>query len=89
MISLFTEKPAIAPPVFVFQKDKAQKVRRYWYFFSVLFLALPPSFRDQPFVYIVMKLKMANRALTSLMGIGQSGTEGLKVGRCMVVSQNR
>ncbi|NXY07803.1 RANB3 protein, partial [Pteruthius melanotis] len=25
MISLFTEKPAIAPPVFVFQKDKAQK----------------------------------------------------------------
>ncbi|NXA22702.1 RANB3 protein, partial [Ibidorhyncha struthersii] len=24
-ISLFTEKPAIAPPVFVFQKDKAQK----------------------------------------------------------------
>lgn len=29
MISLFTEKPAIAPPVFVFQKDKAQKVRRY------------------------------------------------------------
>lgn len=28
IISLFTEKPAIAPPVFVFQKDKAQKVRR-------------------------------------------------------------
>ncbi|NWH37836.1 RANB3 protein, partial [Chloropsis hardwickii] len=25
MISFFTEKPAIAPPVFVFQKDKAQK----------------------------------------------------------------
>uniref|UniRef100_A0A8C5X2P4 Ran-binding protein 3 n=1 Tax=Malurus cyaneus samueli TaxID=2593467 RepID=A0A8C5X2P4_9PASS len=25
MTSLFTEKPAIAPPVFVFQKDKAQK----------------------------------------------------------------
>ncbi|NXT52888.1 RANB3 protein, partial [Pluvianellus socialis] len=25
IISLFTEKPAIAPPVFVFQKDKAQK----------------------------------------------------------------
>uniref|UniRef100_A0A8D0EV54 Ran-binding protein 3 n=1 Tax=Strix occidentalis caurina TaxID=311401 RepID=A0A8D0EV54_STROC len=25
LISLFTEKPAIAPPVFVFQKDKAQK----------------------------------------------------------------
>uniref|UniRef100_A0A8C6ZEX1 Ran-binding protein 3 n=1 Tax=Nothoprocta perdicaria TaxID=30464 RepID=A0A8C6ZEX1_NOTPE len=25
MISLFAEKPAIAPPVFVFQKDKAQK----------------------------------------------------------------
>lgn len=27
-IYLFTEKPAIAPPVFVFQKDKAQKVRK-------------------------------------------------------------
>lgn len=26
-IFLFTEKPAIAPPVFVFQKDKGQKVR--------------------------------------------------------------
>lgn len=25
--SLLTDKPAIAPPVFVFQKDKAQKVR--------------------------------------------------------------
>lgn len=32
-------------------------------------------------------LKVANRALSSLMGIGQAGTEGLKVGRCMVVSQ--
>lgn len=28
LCSLSTEKPAIAPPVFVFQKDKAQKVRR-------------------------------------------------------------
>lgn len=26
-IFLFAEKPAIAPPVFVFQKDKGQKVR--------------------------------------------------------------
>lgn len=27
LIFLFAEKPAIAPPVFVFQKEKGQKVR--------------------------------------------------------------
>lgn len=32
-IFLFAEKPAIAPPVFVFQKDKGQKVRG-WYVLS-------------------------------------------------------
>lgn len=37
-IFLFAEKPAIAPPVFVFQKEKGQKVRgRY-----VLPSPLPP-----------------------------------------------
>lgn len=32
LFSFLTEKPAIAPPVFVFQKDKAQKVRFKFYF---------------------------------------------------------
>lgn len=35
LIFLFAEKPAIAPPVFVFQKDKGQKVRG-WYVLSSL-----------------------------------------------------
>lgn len=33
---LLTDKPAIAPPVFVFQKDKAQKVS-FFFFFSYVF----------------------------------------------------
>lgn len=66
MISFFTEKPAIAPPVFVFQKDKAQKVRRCWHVFCLFVLfSSPESFHgEQLFVYIVLKLKMDNRALT-------------------------
>lgn len=35
-IFLFAEKPAIAPPVFVFQKDKGQKVRGRYVLFTWL-----------------------------------------------------
>lgn len=40
---LLTDKPAIAPPVFVFQKDKAQKVSG---FFSFSFDAILNTFVD-------------------------------------------
>lgn len=43
LIFLFAEKPAIAPPVFVFQKDKGQKVRGSYVLSSRLF-----SPRDLP-----------------------------------------
>lgn len=41
---LFAEKPAVAPSVFVFQKDKGQKVRDPGHSaHTVLRLALPPK----------------------------------------------
>lgn len=42
---LFSEKPAVAPSVFVFQKDKGQKVRgrRALCIYTFLQLALPPN----------------------------------------------
>lgn len=49
---LLTDKPAIAPPVFVFQKDKAQKVS-----FSILFkyvLRLKPYFMILPTLFLLI-----------------------------------
>lgn len=36
LFSFLTEKPAIAPPVFVFQKDKAQKVCLKYLFYIII-----------------------------------------------------